>query len=59
MFFGALGGPLAYWAGVRLGAASFTWSLLSSLGILAIVWALLWPEVMHFSVMSSVAENET
>jgi hypothetical protein len=59
MFFGALGGPLAYWAGARLGAASFTWPLLSSLGILAIVWALLWPEVMHFSVMSSVAENET
>ena len=59
MFFGALGGPLAYWAGARLEAASFNWPLLSSLGILAIVWALLWPAVMHFSVRSSVAENET
>ena len=29
-FFGAMGGPVAYWAGVRLGAASFTWPLLQA-----------------------------
>ncbi len=44
--FGALGGPLAYWAGVRLGAATFHWPLLSSLALLAVVWAFLWAGVM-------------
>lgn len=47
--FGALGGPLAYWAGVRLGAATFNFPLLPSLAILAIVWALLWPTIMYIS----------
>ncbi|MGW8195131.1 MAG: DUF2878 domain-containing protein [Desulforhopalus sp.] len=50
MLFGALGGPLAYWAGVRLGAASFNWPPTPSLIILAVIWGLLWPVVMHFSV---------
>lgn len=44
--FGALGGPLAYWAGVRLDAATFHWSLLSSLMLLAVIWAVLWTGVM-------------
>lgn len=44
--FGALGGPLAYWAGVRVGAATFNWSLLISLITLAIIWGTLWPSVM-------------
>ncbi len=44
--FGGIGGPLAYWAGVRLGAASFTLPLLPSLAILAVLWAVLWPAVM-------------
>jgi hypothetical protein len=44
--FGALGGPLAYWAGVRLGAATFHWPLISSLALLAVVWAFLWTGVM-------------
>lgn len=43
---GAIGGPLAYWAGVRLGAAAFSWPLLPSLLLLAVIWALLWPAVM-------------
>jgi hypothetical protein len=46
---GALGGPLAYWAGVRLDAATFNWPLLPSLLLLAIVWAALMPGVMHLS----------
>lgn len=50
--FGGLGGPAAYWAGVRLGAASFNWPLASSLGLLALLWALLWVAIMHFSVTS-------
>ncbi len=50
-FLGALGGPLAYWAGVRLGVAYFNWSLPASLGLLAIIWALLWPAVMFLASM--------
>lgn len=52
-FFGAFGGPLAYWAGVRLGAATFHWPLLSSLALLAVVWAFLWTGVM------AVADRQT
>jgi hypothetical protein len=36
---GALGGPLAYWGGIRLGAASFGGSPLLTLVALAVVWA--------------------
>ena len=50
--FGAIGGPLAYWAGVRLGAASFNLPLLPSLLILSLVWGLLWPIVMAVSSLS-------
>lgn len=53
MVFGAFGGPLAYWAGVRLGAATFTYPLLSSLCTLAFIWSVLWPVVMYFSKVSS------
>lgn len=47
--FGALGGPAAYWAGVRLGAATFNWNLGLSLVALAVLWAILWPSVMYFA----------
>ncbi|CAG36880.1 hypothetical protein DP2151 [Desulfotalea psychrophila LSv54] len=53
MLFGTLGGPIAYWAGVRMGAAHFNWELLPSLGTLAVIWGLLWPLVMHLSVIST------
>lgn len=59
MLFGALGGPLAYWAGVRLGAASFGWPMPYSLAFLAVVWGLLWPAVMHFSVTSKIKEGKS
>lgn len=52
MLFGALGGPAAYWAGVRLGAATFTWTLFPSLCTLSIIWVFLWPAVMYLSVVS-------
>lgn len=54
-FFGALGGPLAYWAGVRLGAAYFNWPFIPSLFTLAIIWALLVPGVMYFATISHPA----
>lgn len=47
--FGGLGGPLAYWAGERFGAMQFQLSLFFSLVILAGIWMVLWPLVMHFS----------
>lgn len=43
LIFGALGGPLAYWAGVRLGAATFLWSLPASLLFLSVIWSILAP----------------
>ena len=48
-FFGLIGGPLAYWAGVKAGAASFNWPLLSTLAMLGVIWACLWPMVMYFA----------
>lgn len=60
---GALGGPTAYWAGTRMGAATFNWPLLSSLLLLALLWSLLFPAIMHFSALlmkdcSKKQENE-
>jgi len=46
---GAVGGPLAYWAGVRMGAAAFNWPLLPSLLLLAVIWGGLMPGVMRLS----------
>jgi hypothetical protein len=54
ILFGAIGGPLAYWAGVRLGAATFHWPLPSSLILLALVWAILWAGVMAIAARQSV-----
>lgn len=53
MVFGALGGSIAYWGGVRLGAAHFNWALIPSLCTLAVTWGLLWPLVMYLSVIST------
>ncbi|MCB2216322.1 DUF2878 domain-containing protein [Desulfofustis glycolicus] len=50
--FGALGGPLAYWGGARLGAATLNWPLLESLLLLAVVWGLLWPLIMLLSSLN-------
>jgi len=47
--FGSIGGPLAYWAGVKAGAASFGQQLIPSLITLALIWAALWPAAMYFA----------
>ena len=44
---GAVCGPLAYWAGVRLEVATFSLPLGQSLLILALIWALVWPVSMY------------
>ncbi len=46
---GGLGGPLAYYAGVKLGAAQFTAPLWQALGLLAINWAIAMPLLMKLS----------
>lgn len=50
LFFGAIGGPAAYWAGVRLGAATFHWEVFPSLALLALVWGILWVTIMNVSL---------
>lgn len=55
--FGGLGGPLAYWAGVKMGAAVFPQSQTLSLVSLAVVWALFWPVAMHFSARIGAASS--
>lgn len=55
--FGAIGGPLAYWGGVRLGAAAFNWPLLPSLLTLALVWAVLWIVIMALATRIGSANS--
>lgn len=47
--FGLIGGPLAYWGGVGLGAARFGEKPLLSILSLALVWALTTPLLFRFS----------
>jgi len=56
--FGALGGPAAYWAGARLGAASLSWPLMEALAFLALIWAILWTLVMYVSLISAQNVDE-
>jgi len=43
---GAIGGPLAYWGGVRIGAADFPPSLWFSLAALGVGWAVAMPALV-------------
>lgn len=46
---GAMGGPAAYIAGGRLGAAGFSVSLPWSIAVLAVIWGLLVPGLVYLS----------
>lgn len=46
---GLVGGPLAYWAGVRLGAAEFGASPVQSLVVLGLVWSIAMPLLLQLS----------
>jgi hypothetical protein len=46
---GASGGPLAYWAGSRLGAMQVQWNEFASYGILALTWAAALPVLVYFA----------
>jgi len=49
VIFGMIGGPLAYWAGVRLGAATFGDNPVMSVLSLAVVWAIVTPILLRLS----------
>ncbi len=56
--FGIFGGPLAYGAGIRLGAAAFGENPVYSIGALAIVWALVTPVLLWMSDRIGDGEGE-
>ena len=56
--FAAVGGPLAYWAGVKTGSADFEAGLTASILLLGIVWALFWPLAMHIANRFAPRENQ-
>ena len=47
--FGLVGGPLAYWGGIQLGAASFGEDPTVTLIVLAVVWAVVIPALVRLS----------
>ncbi|PLX99572.1 MAG: DUF2878 domain-containing protein [Desulfuromonas sp.] len=47
--FGGIGGPLAYYAGVRLGAATFPAEITMSIVSLAVCWAVVTPFLVFLS----------
>jgi hypothetical protein len=54
---GMIAGPIAYWAGTRLGVATFNWQLLPSLLLLGILWSLVWPAIMFMSQITCSAST--
>ncbi len=46
---GAVGGPIAYWSGVRFGAAEFGGNPTLSLAVLVVVWGGVTPLLLHLS----------
>jgi len=46
---GAAGGPLAFYAGERLGGVTFPSGRAAGCGVLALVWAAAFPLLMHFA----------
>ena len=49
--FGLIGGPLAYWGGIRLGAASFGENPTVTIIVLALIWAAIIPALVRLSVI--------
>ena len=47
--FGAVGGPLAYYAGYKLGGVDFYQPMWLSLAALGVVWAVAMPSLMYLA----------
>ncbi len=58
--FGAVGGPLSYYAGTRLGALSFVPTTRTTLMVLAVVWSLVVPGLLWLAhaMLSQVNPEE-
>ena len=54
---GLVGGPLAYWAGIRAGAASFGDNPLLTVMTLAMVWAMVTPLLCRLSDVLDIKEG--
>lgn len=54
---GAVGGALAYGAGVRMGAAAFTGSWASSMLIFAVIWAVIFPAIMGYASLTTAKDT--
>lgn len=57
VLFGLIGGPLAYGGGIRLGAAEFGANPYLSLGLLAVIWALVVPLLVWLRQRSGATEG--
>jgi len=55
--FGMVGGPLAYWAGIRMGAATFGENPTLTIVSLAVVWALVTPLLCRLSLFLDKEEG--
>ncbi len=49
---GAAAGPVSYWAGYKLGAVDFGFSVMATLMLLSLVWAVLFPALLKLSQWS-------
>ena len=56
-FFGLIGGPFAYWSGIRIGAASFGDNPSLTVVTLAVVWALVTPLLCRLSDALDIKEG--
>lgn len=56
-FFGAIGGPLSYYAGAHLGALSFVPSTRTTLMVLVVVWSLVVPGLLWLAHIMSPQIN--
>lgn len=56
-FFGAIGGPLSYYAGAHLGALSFVPSTKTTLMVLVVVWSLAVPGLLWLAHIVSPQVN--
>ncbi|WP_137167095.1 DUF2878 domain-containing protein [Salinimonas lutimaris] len=56
---GAIFGPLSYWAGARFGAVSFDQELSITLGLLAVVWAGVFPLCMFIESKTHTSMSST
>ena len=58
MLLGAIGGPMSYYAGQRLGAVQFGFGLWPTLALLAVIWAGLFPALQWLTGKQTPPQQE-